>query len=314
MFRIDGPGAVGELPVAREGVNAPGFFGPGNPATGQMSTRVTYEWLNAVQEEIAAVITGAGIELSKENNAQLLAALGKLTVGPEAVFTPPTASAPGKAGLVPGPEATPENELLLRFFSARGWGKLAPQFFDRVWTTEGADTLTLGIITVPNDTNIDTLTTPGRYFCSQFQSVFGAHAGTVEVYYLKGSTSDGQRSALQIYYCDAGFMAARGSSNLFPVDGTPSFTPTWTIWSAPRPQTAAGLGQWRLLWGGRGAGPSVTLPDGAVWAYHVIGLSQTGEVVSGGAGVLGGGTVITLTNAEGIQITDVLGFCWEVLA
>lgn len=229
-------------------------------------------------------------------------------------FTAPTASAPGKAGLVPGPEATPENELLLRFFSARGWGKLAPQFFDRVWTTEGADTLTLGIITVPNDTNIDTLTTPGRYFCSQFQSVFGAHAGTVEVYYLKGSTSDGQRSALQIYYCDAGFMAARGSSNLFPVDGTPSFTPTWTIWSAPRPQTAAGLGQWRLLWGGRGAGPSVTLPDGAVWAYHVIGMSQTGEVVSGGAGVLGGGTVITLTNAEGIQITDVLGFCWEVLA
>ena len=229
-------------------------------------------------------------------------------------FTAPTAGTPGKAGLVPGPEATPENELLLRFFSARGWGKLAPQFFDRVWTTEGADTLTLGIITVPNDTNIDTLTTPGRYYCSQFQSVFGAYAGTVEVYYLKGSTSDGQRSALQIYYCDAGFMAARGSSNLFPVDGTPSFTPTWTIWSAPRPQTAAGLGQWRLLWGGRGAGPSVTLPDGAVWAYHVIGMSQTGEVVSGGAGVLGGGTVITLTNAEGIQITDVLGFCWEVLA
>lgn len=88
MFRIDGPGAVGELPVAREGVNAPGFFGPGNPATGQMSTRVTYEWLNAVQEEIAAVITGAGIELSKENNAQLLAALGKLTVHPDDIILP----------------------------------------------------------------------------------------------------------------------------------------------------------------------------------------------------------------------------------
>lgn len=229
-------------------------------------------------------------------------------------FTAPTADGPGKAGLVPGPEATPENELLLRFFSARGWGKLAPQFFDRVWTTEGADTLTLGIIVVPNDTNIDTLTTPGRYYCSQFQSVFGAHAGTVEVYYMKGSTSDDQRSALQIYYCDAGFIAARGSSKSFPVDGTPSFTSIWTIWSAPRPQTAAGLGQWRLLWEGIGAGPSVTLPDGAVWAYHAIGLSQTGEVISGDAGVLGGGTVITLTNAEGKQITDVVGFCWEVLA
>lgn len=274
-----------------------GYVGPRDPTTDSDRTW----WRPAVTEGDLPEFDGTTIKLIN----------GKYGV-PE--FTVPTASAPGKAGLVPGPEATPENELLLRFFSARGWGKLAPQFFDRVWTTEGADTLTLGIITVPNDTNIDTLTTPGRYFCSQFQSVFGAYAGTVEVYYLKGSTSDGQRSALQIYYCDAGFVAARGSSNLFPVDGTPSFTPTWIIWSAPRPQTDAGLGQWRLLWGGRGAGPSVTLPDGAVWAYHVIGLSQTGEVVSGGAGVLGGGTVITLTNAEGIQITDVLGFCWEVLA
>lgn len=78
MFRIDGPGAVGELPVVREGVNAPGYFGPGNPATGQMSTRVTYEWLNAVQEELAAVIEGAGIDLDKTDNGQLLAALRTL--------------------------------------------------------------------------------------------------------------------------------------------------------------------------------------------------------------------------------------------
>ena len=78
MFRIDGPGAVGELPPVREGVSAPGFFGPGNPATGQMSTRVTYEWLNAVQEELAAVIEGAGIDLDKTDNGQLLAALRTL--------------------------------------------------------------------------------------------------------------------------------------------------------------------------------------------------------------------------------------------
>ena len=75
MFRIDGPGAVGELPPVREGVSAPGFFGPGNPATGQMSTRVTYEWLNAVQEELVQVIRHAGIEPNKEDNAQLLKAL-----------------------------------------------------------------------------------------------------------------------------------------------------------------------------------------------------------------------------------------------
>ena len=222
-------------------------------------------------------------------------------------FTAPTASAPGKAGLVPGPEATPENELLLRFFSARGWGKLAPQFFDRVWTTEGADTLTLGIIAVPNDTNIDTLTTPGRYFCSQFQSVFGAHAGTVEVYYLKGSTSDGQRSALQIYYCDAGFVAARGSSNLFPVDGTPSFTPTWTIWSAPRPQTAEGVGQWIGI---SSLSSSYTLPPGGVWAYNLTGfVAGQGLVTEQRTSVSAGGTVITATEP---QTTVWGGFIWRI--
>ena len=303
-------GTSGEWQAWRE-IIADTNIGDGIRVTNGMLSVPEYEGATATEPGTAGLVPPATVE----EKDKYLKGDGTYGSGLAAsVFTPPTASAAGTEGLVPAPEATPENELLLRFFSARGWGKLAPQFFDRVWTTEGADTLTLGIITVPNDTNIDTLTTPGRYFCSQFQSVFGAYPGTVEVYYLKGSTSDGQRSALQIYHCDAGFMAARGSSNLFPVDGTPSFTPTWTIWSAPRPQAAAGVGQWRLLWGGTGGGNSVTLPDGAVWAYHVIGLSQTGAVVSGGVGVLGGGTVITLENEQGIPVTDVLGFCWEILA
>lgn len=310
MFRIDGPGAVGELPVAREGVNAPGFFGPGNPATGQMSTRVTYEWLNAVQEELVSVITEAGIDLSKENNAQLLAALGKLTVGPEAVFTPPTENKPGKAGLVPGPGATPDGELLLRFLSARGWGKLAPQFFDRVWTPEGADTLTLGIITVPTNTNIDTLTTPGRYYCSQFQSIFGSYPGMVEVYYLKGSTSDGQRSALQIYHCDAGFVAARGSSNLFPPNGKPNFTATWTMWSAVRPSPINDIGKWRSLGNAVGSGNSVTLPPGGAWAFFISGIQVgTANVQGSYANVAAGGTVISVPYTD---VSHVWGFCWRI--
>lgn len=75
MYRIDGPGAVGELPPTRAGVSEPGYFGPGNPATGQMSTRVTYEWLNAVQEELAAIIAAAGVTLDKARTDQLRAAV-----------------------------------------------------------------------------------------------------------------------------------------------------------------------------------------------------------------------------------------------
>lgn len=69
MHRIDGDGHVDNL------------FVEGNPATGQEATRVTADWLNAVQEEAAAVIEEAGLTLSKPNNAQLLAAIQALIAG-----------------------------------------------------------------------------------------------------------------------------------------------------------------------------------------------------------------------------------------
>jgi microcystin-dependent protein len=64
MHRIDGPGA---LPG--------GQWTEGNPGSGVPATQVTAAWLQAVQEEIAGVVEGAGIALSKPSNAQLLAAL-----------------------------------------------------------------------------------------------------------------------------------------------------------------------------------------------------------------------------------------------
>lgn len=67
MHRIDGAGATVD-----------NKFTQGNPVTGVPATTVTDAWLNAVQEEIAAVIAGAGIALDKPNNGQLLQALGKL--------------------------------------------------------------------------------------------------------------------------------------------------------------------------------------------------------------------------------------------
>lgn len=88
MHRIDGPGAVADLPAPRESTIAPGFFSPGNPATGQQSTRVTYEWTNAVQEELVNVITRAGLTLDKKQNNQLLEALKRLFLGADTVFTP----------------------------------------------------------------------------------------------------------------------------------------------------------------------------------------------------------------------------------
>ncbi|SCZ28131.1 MULTISPECIES: gp53-like domain-containing protein [Burkholderia] len=52
-----------------------GFFHDGNPATGALGTFLAALWHNAVQEELIAPITAAGLTLDPNNNGQLLAAI-----------------------------------------------------------------------------------------------------------------------------------------------------------------------------------------------------------------------------------------------
>ena len=63
MHKIDGGGHVN------------GQFVSEDPAIGRAPTVVTPEWLNAVQDELAAVIEAAGLTLDKYDPAQLLQAL-----------------------------------------------------------------------------------------------------------------------------------------------------------------------------------------------------------------------------------------------
>lgn len=77
MHRVDTPTAVATLPAFDE-PGTPGFFSEGNTETGQPATVPGKDWFNAVQEEIAGAIEGAGIALIKGNNAQLLAAIQAL--------------------------------------------------------------------------------------------------------------------------------------------------------------------------------------------------------------------------------------------
>lgn len=53
-------------------------FTEGNPVIPVAATTVTADWLNAVQEELIAVILAAGLTLAKSDNAQLSAAIAKL--------------------------------------------------------------------------------------------------------------------------------------------------------------------------------------------------------------------------------------------
>jgi hypothetical protein len=65
MHRIDSAGAID------------GRFVPGNPETNTPPTYYTAQWSNAVQEEIANVIEGAGVSLSKSSNTQLRESINK---------------------------------------------------------------------------------------------------------------------------------------------------------------------------------------------------------------------------------------------
>lgn len=74
MFAIDHPTAFASPPAPRPAAT-PGFFGPGDTASGQSATTVTYEWANAVQGELLGVLAALGIAPDKTNNGQLWAAL-----------------------------------------------------------------------------------------------------------------------------------------------------------------------------------------------------------------------------------------------
>jgi hypothetical protein len=88
MHRIDDPTAVPTLPAPRP-QGTPGYFTGGSPgSSGFAATVVRYEFMNALQEEVSAVIEATGIALDKTNNSQLLAAI-RAGAGPRgiSVFT-----------------------------------------------------------------------------------------------------------------------------------------------------------------------------------------------------------------------------------
>lgn len=78
MYRTDADGSVAVMPTPAP-IGTPGFYGPGNPSVGQQATVVSHEHLNAMQEEIAAVVEDVGIVLDKDDPTQLLAAVRLLT-------------------------------------------------------------------------------------------------------------------------------------------------------------------------------------------------------------------------------------------
>lgn len=81
MQRVRAPYNTQAIPTANDDAYQPGYFQDGDPSQGQMGTVVPSKWLNDVQEEIASVIEGAGVELDGSRTDQLLTAIRTLMLG-----------------------------------------------------------------------------------------------------------------------------------------------------------------------------------------------------------------------------------------
>ena len=84
-------------------------FTEGDPAVPVAATTVSAAWLNAVQEELVAVITGAGLELKKSDNGQLWQAIGQLITNAKPGLA--TKAKPGLVQVGGGLNITPEGLL-----------------------------------------------------------------------------------------------------------------------------------------------------------------------------------------------------------
>mgnify|MGYP001558754677 FL=1 len=80
MFRIDHPSRAAALP-APDPIASQGFFTKGDPSSSVPATRVTQDWLNAVQEELATAILDNGGVLDKGNRAGLSQAISRVAGG-----------------------------------------------------------------------------------------------------------------------------------------------------------------------------------------------------------------------------------------
>lgn len=105
-------------------------FTEGDPTIPVAATVVSADWLNAVQEELAAVITGAGLELDKADNAQLRQAISQAITAAKPGLA--TTTAPGLVQIGGGLAVTPQGLLsvLLASVSQAGIVQLAATLSD----------------------------------------------------------------------------------------------------------------------------------------------------------------------------------------
>ena len=225
-------------------------------------------------------------------------------------FTAPTASEPGNAGLVPGPQATAPTVQLANILTMMGWGKFDPAAIMPSIAGDGSNTLGLGAESAEG-VNIDTLLRTGFFAATSFSGTLPPNTAggiLINLFAAASGLYYGQQILMSLY----GNTWCRSNNGGITAGGTPSWT-AWQALGAPKPQAAEGVGQWRTFGSSSGAGGQITVPSGGVWAYFLTGVNAINDVPDGTiAGVAAGGTVLTVVSGSGAPVSNVWGFCWRI--
>lgn len=259
-----------------------GYVGPRDPTTDSDRTW----WRPAVTGGDLPEFDGTTIKLIN----------GKYGV-PE--FTAPTASAPGTAGLVPGPEATPLQVQPLRVMGPNAaFNTLRQGSFDVSWDEAGSKKIVLGAKYVQPGTSVDAIPYAGDFYCDAW-NVPGISEALTGLLIRRdpgtyGMEEEGVRSSYELLY-DLSFDAIRfrKTTGGFAAGGAY----TWSDWdtllekssAAPVPTASDGVGQWTVLKATSSGWQA--LEDGGTWACYFSGNGPlTGAAKAGGVVILPGGS------------------------
>lgn len=253
-----------------------GYVGPRDPTTDNDRTW----WTPAVTGGDLPEFDGTTIKLIN----------GKYGV-PE--FTVPTASAPGKAGLVPGPHAITSSLQPLRVLSANAqFNTMTFGSFDISWERSDSTNLVLGAQNCANGTNLEDLLVAGDYYASQWTNAPAEGEG---VYSLREMSSYGDPNpTVRVSHA---FFYAISARKLFWRGGVVARPAgqkqEWREWIeilgdfAPMPTLSAGVGQ--MFVAGYGYH---TLPAGGTWYVQTLGITIYQGITTGTAAFLAGGTQV----------------------
>ena len=208
-------------------------------------------------------------------------------------FTVPTANAPGKAGLVPGPHAITSNLQPLRVLSANAqFNTMTFGSFDISWERSDSTNLVLGAQNCANGTNLEDLLVAGDYYASQWTNAPAEGEG---VYSLREMSSYGDPNpTVRVSHA---FFYAISARKLFWRGGVAARPAgqkqEWREWIeilgdfAPMPTLSAGVGQ--MFVAGYGYH---TLPAGGTWYVQTLGITIDQGITTGTAAFLAGGTQV----------------------